>query len=193
MSARWSRSLAMVTAWEPASPTESRSEGLWALAHCTSPWERDRRRSPSKDFTASEPEAHLLPHLVADHDPQVAGVGELAHPAPPGGQAGQGDADGLIPQRFQPGQAQRLDRGGPVHVIDGVVVEQPGQRPGDELAQGVAQQPGLVEEVPGGGVPALLDQLRGGGVEQVPQGGDGGLDQVGVAVGVPGEQSAGRP
>ena len=60
--------------------------------------------------------------------------------------------------------------------------------PGGELAQGVPQQSGFVEEVPGGGVPALFDQLRGGGVEQVPQGGDGGLDQVGVAVGVPGEQ-----
>ena len=90
----------------------------------------------------TEPE--LLPRLVSDHDPQVAGGGELAHAAPPAVEAGEGDADGLVAQGFEPGQRQRLDRGGPVHVDGGVVVEQPGERPGHELAQCVAQQAGLV-------------------------------------------------
>ena len=62
-----------------------------------------------------------------------------------------------------------------------------GQGPVDELAEGVPQQPGLVEELPGAGVPARLDELRGGGGQLVPQGGDCGLDQVGGAGGVPGQ------
>ena len=124
-------------------------------------------------------QAHLLPHLVAHVDPQVPRCRVLAHPPPPGGQAGQGDPDGLVPQRHQPGQRQGRDGGVPVDVDGGVGVEQSGQRPVDELAEGVAQQPGLVEELPGARVPALLDELRGGGGQLVPQGGDGGLDQVG--------------
>ena len=138
MSARWSRSLAIATAWEPASPAESRSEGLWATANWMSPSRRDRRRSASKDLTASVPEPQLFPGLVADHDPQVAGGGDLAHPAAPGVQAGQRDAGGVLAQGLEAGQGQRLDRGGPVDVDGGVGVEQPGQGAGDELAEGVA-------------------------------------------------------
>lgn len=69
---------------------------------------------PVEGLDRFDTEAHSSPHLVADHDPQVAGVGELAHPATPGGQAGQRDTDGLIPA-VRVGQAQRLDRRGPVH------------------------------------------------------------------------------
>ena len=41
-------------------------------------------------------------------------------------------------------------------------VEQAGQGAGDQLAEGVAQQPGVVEEVPPDRVAALVDQLVGG-------------------------------
>ena len=87
MSARCSRSLAMATAWEPASPAESRSEGLWATANWMSPVLRDRRRSRVEALDGLDAEPQLLPGLVADHDPQVARVGELAHPAAPGVEA----------------------------------------------------------------------------------------------------------
>ena len=48
-------------------------------------------------------EAELLPGFVADHDPQVAGGGELAHAASPAVEAGQRDADGLVAQRLRAG------------------------------------------------------------------------------------------
>jgi hypothetical protein len=77
--------------------------------------------------------------------------------------------------------------GAPVDVDAGVVVEQAGEGSADELADGVAQQPGLVQEVPGRLVPALGDQFVGGVVQQLPQLGDGDLFQVRVSVGVPGQ------
>ena len=132
MSASSSRSLAIMAAWEPASPTESRSEGLCRLANWMSPplpaMPRESRRSASKLITAATPEAHLLPDLVSDDDAQVAGLGDLAQAAAPGVQAQQGDAHGLVPQGVEPGQAQGLDRSAPVDLDVGVLVEE--ARPG---------------------------------------------------------------
>jgi hypothetical protein len=185
----------MLAAWEPWSPTVSMSEGLCALAHWMSPprpaTPRDRRRSSSRLLTASTPEAHRLPHLVAHDDAQVPWCGDLAHAAAPAVQADQGDADRLVSEGVEPGQRQRLDGGVPVDGDVGVVVEQAGQGTGDELAEGVAQQPSLVEEVLAVPEPALLDQGVGGLVEVVPQLRDGGLDQGRVSGGVPGEVAQG--
>ena len=162
MSASSSRSLAIMAAWEPASPTESRSEGLCRLANWMSPplpaMPRESRRSASKLIDRGDAEAHLLPDLVAHDDAQVAGLGDLAQAAAPGVQAQQRDPDRLVAQRLEPGQAERLDRGAPVDLDVGVVVEQAGQGAGDELAERVAQQPGLVEELPGRLVLAGLDR-----------------------------------
>ena len=83
MSARCSRSLAMVTAWEPVSPTESRSAGLWALAHWMSPCGAGQAQVLVEGLHGLDAQAHLLPDLVAHVDPQVAGGGVFAHPAPP--------------------------------------------------------------------------------------------------------------
>ena len=121
-----------------------------------------------------EAEAHLFPHLVADVDAQVAGGLDLAHGASPRGQAGERDAHGLVAEGFEARKRERLDGCRPVHGDGGGRVEQAGQRAGDQLAEGVAQQAGLVEELPGGRVPAFGDQLVGGVGEQLPQGGDGG-------------------
>ena len=49
-------------------------------------------------------QAELFPGFVADHDPQITGRGQLAHAASPAVQADQGDADGLVAQRVEPGQ-----------------------------------------------------------------------------------------
>ena len=195
MSASSSRSLAIMAAWEPASPTESRSEGLCRLANWMSP------PLPARpaDHASGEPqvgveahdrgdaEPHLLPDLVAHDDAQVARLGDLAQAAAPGVEAQQRDPDRLVAQRVEAGQAQRLDRGTPVDLDVGVVVEEAGEGAGDELAERVAQEPGLVEELPAGLVLAGLDEVLGRVVQQVPQLGDGRLAQVGVAGGVAGE------
>jgi hypothetical protein len=132
--------LAMLAAWEPASPTESRSEGLWALAHWMSPPRRRRRGTGAgprrRLLTASTPEAHLLPHLVADHDAQVAGVRRSRASRAPSWTGRSGRCRRPRPRGVEPGQRQRLDGGVPVDGDGGVVVEQAGQRPGDELARG---------------------------------------------------------
>ena len=75
----------------------------------------------------------------------------------------------------------------PVDVDAGVVVEKAGEGAADELAEGVAQQPGLVQEVPGRLVPAFGDQLVGGVVQQLPQLRDGDLLQARMSVAVPGQ------
>ena len=49
-----------------------------------------------------------------------------------------------------------------------MVVEQAGEGAGDELAEGVAEHPGLVEEMPSI-VAALGDKIIGGIIEQLPQ------------------------
>ncbi|MDN5797964.1 MAG: hypothetical protein L0H79_19770 [Intrasporangium sp.] len=137
------------------------------------------------------PEPQLLPGLVADDDAQVAGVGGFAHGAAPGVEAGQGDADGVVTEGLEPGEAQGLDGGVPVDVDGGVVVEQAGQGPGDELAEGVAQEPGVVEELLPAGVPAFGDEGVGGRIERLPQLGDGDLPQPALPVGVAGEVGEG--
>ena len=149
MSARCSRSLAMATAWEPASPADSGSEGLWPTANWMSPAAAGQPQVGVEALDRLDAEPQLLPGLVADHDPHVARVGDLAHPAAPGVEAQQRDPDRLVAQRFQPGQAQGLDGGPPVDIDGGGAVEQAGQGAGDQLAERVAQQPGLVEELPG--------------------------------------------
>ena len=111
MSARCSRSLAMATAWEPASPADSRSEGLWAMANWMSPCGAGQAQVGVEGLDRLHAEPHLLPRLVADHDPQVAGVGDLPHPAAPGVQAGQRDADRLVAERLEPGQATATGSG----------------------------------------------------------------------------------
>jgi len=132
-------------------------------------------------------EAHLLPHLVADHDPPVAGGGDLALRGAPRVQAGQPDADSVVPEGLQPFQGQRLDRRGPVDVDVGVLVEHPGEVPGDQLGEGVPQQPGPVEEPLPGLVPAGVDQLVAGFVDAVPQLRDRDGPQRRVAGAVPGQ------
>ena len=78
--------------------------------------------------------------------------------------------DRLVAQVVEPRQAQRLDRGAPVDLDVGVVVEEAGQGAGDQLAERVAQQPGLVEELPGGGVlGSALTRSSVGLSQQVPQ------------------------
>src|SRR3546814_13995811 len=69
----------------------------------------------------------------------------------------------------------------------GEVVEEAGQRAGDQLAERVAQQPGLVEELAGVRVLAGPDELPGGVAQQVPQPRDGRLGQDAVAGGDAGE------
>ncbi len=48
-----------------------------------------------------DPEPELFPRLVADHHPQVAGGGDLAHRPSPRVQAHQRHTDGLVAQGFQ--------------------------------------------------------------------------------------------
>ena len=154
------------------SPTVSMSAGLWPTTNWISPSRRDNRRSASKLLTASTPRRSCFHDLVADVDPQVAGwpISRMARPHDD--RQVERDADGFVAERLQPGQGQRLDRCGPVDGDGGVVVEQARQGAGDQLAEGVAQQPGLVEEVPGGRVAAVGRSVgRCGFVEQVPQGG----------------------
>src|SRR3546814_9568142 len=100
--------------------------------------------------------------LVAYHDAQVARLGDLPKTTPPGVHAQQRDAHCLIAEAVEPGEAERLDRGPPVDLDVGEVVEEAGQRAGDQLAERVAQQPGLVEELEGVRVLAGPDELLGG-------------------------------
>ena len=123
----------------------------------------------------------------------VAGLGEFPHAASPAVQAEQGDADRLVAERFEPGQAQGLDRGPPVNVDGAVAVEQAGEGAGDQLAEGVAEQPGLVEEMPARLVAALGDKIIGGIVQQLPQLRDGDLPHPAVAVRVAGQMLRVRP
>ena len=157
MSARWSRSLAMVTAWEPASPTESRSDGFVGVGPLDVARGSGTGAGPaSKDFTASTPRRicfHTSSRTMTRRSPGSA-ISRI--PRPQEDRQVRAMPTASSPSGFEPGQGQGLDGGGPVHVDGGVVVEQAGQGAGDELAEGVAQQPGLVEEVPGGGVPALV-------------------------------------
>ncbi len=141
------------------------------------------------DRFGAEPE--LFPGFVADDDAQVAGGGEFAHAAAPGVEAGQGDADGLVTEGFEPRQRQGLDGGIPVDVDGGGAVEQARERAGDQLAQGVSQEPSLVEELAGGGVAALGDQFVGGLVEQPPQLRDGRLHEFGVCLRMAGQVGEG--
>ena len=113
MSARWSRSLAMVTAWEPASPTESRSDGFVGVGPLDVAVGAGQAQVLVEGLHRLDAEAHLLPDLVAHDDPQVAGGGEFAHAAPPGGQAGQGDADGFVPERHPAGTGTATGWGRP--------------------------------------------------------------------------------
>ena len=135
----------------------------------------------------------MFPGLVADGDPQVTGLGDFPHRPPPRRQTGQRDADGFVAERLQPGQAQRLDRCGPVHVDGGVVVEQPTQDAGHELSEGVAQESGFVEEVPAVAVAAVGDQGIVWFVEGPPQHRDGGFGQGGGGGGVSGDSGQGGP
>ena len=138
----------MATAWEPASPADSGSEGLWPTANWMSPLLRDRRRSASKLLTASTPSRSCFHDSSRTTIRTSPGSASSRMPRPQRVQAGQGDADRLVAERFEPGQAQRLDRRPPVDIDGGVVVEQAGEGAGDQLAEGVAEQPGLVEEMP---------------------------------------------
>src|SRR3546814_16564004 len=95
--------------------------------------------------------------LVAYHDAQVARLGDLPKTTPPGVHAQQRDAHCLIAEAVEPGEAERLDRGPPVDLDVGEVVEEAGQRAGDPLAERVAQQQGLVAELAGGRVLAGPD------------------------------------
>ena len=114
-------------------------------------------------------------------------LGEFPHAASPAVQAEQGDADRLVAERLEPGQAEGLDRGPPVNIDGAVVVEQAGEGAGDELAEGVAEQPGLVEEMPPRLVAALGDKIIGGIIEQLPQLRDRDLPHPAVAVPIAGQ------
>ncbi len=77
-----------------------------ALAGHAAGQAKGRRRSSSRRPHRA---ASLLPHLVSDHDPQVAGFGDLAQSASPGVEAQQGDAPRLVAEGVEAGQAQGLD------------------------------------------------------------------------------------
>src|SRR3546814_17081109 len=111
--------------------------------------------------------------LVAYHDAQVARLGDLPKTTPPGVHAQQRDAHCLIAEAVEPGEAERLDRGPPVDLDVGEVVAEAGQRAGDQLAERVAQQPGLGAELAGGRVLDGPGERLWGVAQQVPQQRDG--------------------
>jgi hypothetical protein len=80
-----------------------------------------------------------------------------------------------------------LDGRPPVDSDGGGAVEQSGEGTGHQLAEGVAEQPGLIQEVPGRLVAACGDQVWGGVVQQLPQLRDGDFPQPGVAAGIAGQ------
>ena len=79
MSARCSRSLAIATAWEPASPADERVGGLVGDGDLDVAVAAGQPQVGVEALDRLDAEAHLLPRLVADHDPQVARVGDLPH------------------------------------------------------------------------------------------------------------------
>ena len=71
----------MATAWEPTSPADSGSEGLWP--------DRDLDVAAAGEsqvgveaFDRLDAEPKLFPGFVADHDAPVAGIGEPARRVP---------------------------------------------------------------------------------------------------------------
>jgi hypothetical protein len=80
-----------------------------------------------------------------------------------------------------------LDGGPPVDSDGGGAVEQSGEGTGHQLTEGVAEQPGLIQEVPRRLVAAIVDQVSGGVVEQLPQLRDGDFPHPGVAAGIAGQ------
>jgi hypothetical protein len=91
-------------------------------------------------------EAELLPGLVTHDDAELSVLGGFAEPAAPGVEAEQGGADCVVAEPVERGQRQGLDGGCPVDGEGGRGVEQAGQGAGDQLAEGVAQQPGVVQK-----------------------------------------------
>ena len=130
----------------------------------------------------AQTEPHLPPHLVAHHDPDLAVVLQVGDQRRPRPQAGQRDRDGLVAARAQPRQVHRLHRGVPVQVEVGGRVEQPGQRPDDQVGERVGDRAGVVEPLPAPGEPARRDQGVGGVGQAAGDVGDGQRAQRGVAV-----------
>ena len=119
-------------------------------------------------------EAGLHPGFVAEHDPPVAGGGELAHALAPAVEAHQGDADGgFVAVAVEGAQGEGLDGGAPVGVEGGGGVEEAGELAFAEDAEGVAEAAGGVVEVAAGVVAAVGDELVGGLVEAWPRAGAG--------------------
>ena len=113
-------------------------------------------------FHGPDPETHLAPGFVADHDGDLPGPPQRGLPARPGVQARQCQGEGFFTEGFQAPQRQRLDDRVPVQVDGGGGVEQAGQRAGDQRTERVGGLAGGVEHVLFAGVAAVAGQLRAG-------------------------------